>query len=70
MDDYEYDEDDEDGSDDDDNADDDDEYDLNLEHALLNFMQSVKVEEKDSNMVQLFTSDFHLVLKMRMMIIR
>ena len=64
MDDYEYDEDDEDGSDDD-----DDEYDLNLEHALLNFMQSVKVEKKASNMVQLFTSDFHLVLILMMMMI-
>ena len=39
-----------------------------LEHTLLNLMQSVKVEEKTSNVVQLFTTDFHLMMMMMMTI--
>ena len=39
-----------------------------LEHALLNLMQSVKVEEKTSDMMQLFTTDFHLILIMKIIL--
>ena len=33
-----------------------------LEHALLNLMESVKVEEETSNMVQLFTANLNLLV--------
>ena len=33
-----------------------------LEHALLNLMESVKVEEETSNMMQLFTANLNLLV--------
>ena len=40
-----------------------------LEHALLNLMESVKVEEETSNMVQLFTANLNLRVMILIVII-
>ena len=40
-----------------------------LEHALLNLMESVKVEEETSNMMQLFTANLNLLVIILIVII-
>ena len=46
---------------------DDSDADDDLEHALLNLVESVKVEEETSNMMQLFTPDLNLMIIMMIM---